>query len=180
MPKNYKISLPGPTPKLGESCRVMFLLFWGNFRHSRGSDRGREILHLFPIFRGFPPQRLPEPSKGGERLASSKTFSAIRLNVRKCSSWQAADRHAPFLADLDANQDREKQKTVNSTFCGRKWPILGPPFFIEFLGGAPEGATTLLHFSSSPDPLFKASKAPFLTLRVATPSGAPREAPRDF
>ena len=33
--------------------------------------------------------------------------------------------------------------------------------------------------SSAPDPLFKASEAPFLTLRVATPSGAPREAPLD-
>ena len=38
-----------------------------------------------------------------------------------------------------------------------------------------------LHFTfpSAPDPLFKASKAPFLTLRVATPSGAPRQAPLD-
>ena len=47
-------------------------------------------------------------------------------------------------------------------------------------GGAPEGATTLLHFSSAPDPLFKVSKAPFLTLRVATPSGAPRQAPLEL
>ena len=30
---------------------------------------------------------------------------------------------------------------------------------------------------SAPDPLFKASKAPFLTLRVATPLWAPRQAP---
>ena len=32
-------------------------------------------------------------------------------------------------------------------------------------------------FLSAADPLCEASKAPFLTLRVATPSGAPREAP---
>ena len=37
----------------------------------------------------------------------------------------------------------------------------------------------MLHFPSAPDPLFKASKAPFLTLRVATPSWAPRQAPLD-
>ena len=30
-----------------------------------------------------------------------------------------------------------------------------------------------LYFTSAPDPFFKASKAPFLTLRVATPSGTP-------
>ena len=46
-------------------------------------------------------------------------------------------------------------------------------------GGAPQGATSLIHFSSAPDPFFKASKAPFLTLRVATPTGAPRQAPLD-
>ena len=40
----------------------------------------------------------------------------------------------------------------------------------------PKGATTLLPLASAPDPLFKASKAPFLTLRIATLSGAPREA----
>ena len=47
-------------------------------------------------------------------------------------------------------------------------------------GAAPEGATTLLHLSSAPDPLFKASKPPFLTLRLATPSGAPRQALLDL
>ena len=57
---------------------------------------------------------------------------------------------------------------------------LVPVFSWSSSGGAPEGATSLLHFSSAPDPLFKASKAPFLTLRVATPSGAPRQVPLDF
>ena len=58
--------------------------------------------------------------------------------------------------------------------------------FMEFFRGRPRGgATTSLHFPSAPDPLVEASKAPFLTLRVATPSGAPCQAPleqfsRDF
>ena len=58
--------------------------------------------------------------------------------------------------------------------------ILSIPFFENhrvLQGGAPEGATTLLTFPSAPDPFFKASKAPTVTLRVATPSGAPRQAP---
>ena len=44
-------------------------------------------------------------------------------------------------------------------------------------GVPPRGAQLYFSFSSAPDPLFKASKAPFLTFRVATPSGAPRQAP---
>ena len=47
----------------------------------------------------------------------------------------------------------------------------------KIIGGAPEGPITLLRFPSAPDPLFKASKAPFLTRRVATPSGVPCQAP---
>ena len=48
------------------------------------------------------------------------------------------------------------------------------------LQGAPlRGRQLYLTFPGAPDPLFKASKAPFLTLRVATPSGAPRQAPLD-
>ena len=43
----------------------------------------------------------------------------------------------------------------------------------------PKGRQLYFIFPSAPDPLFKASKAPFLTLRVATPSGAPRQAPLD-
>ena len=35
-------------------------------------------------------------------------------------------------------------------------------------GGAPKGRQLSFNFASAPDPLFKASKAPFLTLRVAT------------
>ena len=46
-------------------------------------------------------------------------------------------------------------------------------------GGAPEGRQLYFTFPSAPDPLFKASKAPFLTLRVATLSGARRQAPLD-
>ena len=46
-------------------------------------------------------------------------------------------------------------------------------------GAPPRGRQLYFVFSSVPDPLFKASKAPFLTLRVATPSGAPRQAPLD-
>ena len=44
-------------------------------------------------------------------------------------------------------------------------------------GAPPRGRQLYFTFPSAPDPLFKASKAPFLTLRVATPSGAPRQAP---
>ena len=44
-------------------------------------------------------------------------------------------------------------------------------------GGGPKGRQLCFTFPSAPDPLFKASKAPFLTLRVATPSWAPRQAP---
>ena len=48
--------------------------------------------------------------------------------------------------------------------------------FIEFFRGRRQLYFT---FPRAPDPLFKASKAPFLTLRVSTPSGAPRQAPLD-
>ena len=61
--------------------------------------------------------------------------------------------------------------------AARMWLGCGSDASQSSSGGAPEGATTLLHFSSTPEPLFKASKAPCLTLRVATPSGAPRQAP---
>ena len=44
-------------------------------------------------------------------------------------------------------------------------------------GARPRGRQLYFTFPSAPDPLFKASKAPFLTLRVATPSGAPCQAP---
>ena len=68
------------------------------------------------------------------------------------------------------------------------WMISGAPFlsgpfvFRRVLqSGAPEGAKTLLRFSMCSRPFFfEASKAPFLTLRVATPSGAPRQAPLSF
>ena len=42
-------------------------------------------------------------------------------------------------------------------------------------GVPPRGRQLYFTFPSAPDPLFKASKA----LRVATPSGAPRQAPLD-
>ena len=44
-------------------------------------------------------------------------------------------------------------------------------------GAPPKGRQLYLSFPSALDPLFKASKAPFLTLRVAAPSGALRQAP---
>ena len=44
-------------------------------------------------------------------------------------------------------------------------------------GAALRGRQLYFIFPTPPDPLVKASKAPFLTLRVATPSGAPRQAP---
>ena len=43
----------------------------------------------------------------------------------------------------------------------------------------PRGRQLCFTFPSPPGPLFKAPKAPFLTLRVATLSGAPRQAPLD-
>ena len=60
--------------------------------------------------------------------------------------------------------------------------VISSAVFIEFFRGRPRGGATtlLLSFPSAPDPLFKASKAPFLTLRVATPSGAPCQAPLDL
>ena len=44
-------------------------------------------------------------------------------------------------------------------------------------GAPPTGRQLYFTFPSAPDPLFKASKALFLALRVATPSGAPCQAP---
>ena len=44
-------------------------------------------------------------------------------------------------------------------------------------GAPPTGRQLYFTFPSAPDPFFKVSKAPFLTLRVATPSGAARQAP---
>ena len=53
--------------------------------------------------------------------------------------------------------------------------MVAPPLLVFFRGHLRGGRP--LHFPSPPDPLFKASKALFLTLRVATPSGAPRQVP---
>ena len=47
-------------------------------------------------------------------------------------------------------------------------------------GTPPRGRQLYFTFPSALDPLFKASEAPFLTLRVATPSGAPRQAPLEI
>ena len=47
-------------------------------------------------------------------------------------------------------------------------------------GAPPTGRQLYVTSPSSPDPLCKALKAPSLTLRVATPLGAPREAPLDL
>ena len=44
-------------------------------------------------------------------------------------------------------------------------------------GAPPRGRQLYFTFAGVSDPFFKASKAPFLTLRVATPSGAPRQGP---
>ena len=45
-----------------------------------------------------------------------------------------------------------------------------------FRVATPRGRQPYFTFRSAPDPLVKASKAPSLTSRVATPSGAPRQA----
>ena len=50
-----------------------------------------------------------------------------------------------------------------------------PLFHRALQGVPPRGRQVYFTFPSAPDPLSKASKAPFLTLRVATPSGAPRQ-----
>ena len=61
--------------------------------------------------------------------------------------------------------------------CDTKWwPQFGACHRV-LQGVPPRGRQPYFTFSSAPDPLFKASKAPFLTLRIATPSGAPRQAP---
>ena len=51
-----------------------------------------------------------------------------------------------------------------------------PLRYHRVLQGALQGRQLAFTFPSAPDPLFKASKAPFLTLRVATLSGAPCQA----
>ena len=60
--KLTKIPLPGPTPENGEKLQkdykncisgVSLRLFWGNFPHFRGSDRGGEFLVIFPHFSGI-------------------------------------------------------------------------------------------------------------------------------
>ena len=48
-----------------------------------------------------------------------------------------------------------------------------------FRAAPPRGRQLYFTCPGAPDPLFKASKAPCLTLRVATPSGAPRQAPHE-
>ena len=53
----------------------------------------------------------------------------------------------------------------------------GPEDHRVLQGAPPRGRQVYFTFQSAPGPLFKASKAPFLTLRVATPSGHPRQAP---
>ena len=78
--------------------------------------------------------------------------------------------------------------TKNSIFgrfssLSRRPPPPAPPpqkrtfYFYCRLAVSERGRQLYFTFPSAPDPLFQASKAPFLTLRVATPSRAPRQAP---
>ena len=73
MGKNYKIPLPGPTPENGEKLHknykncifgVILPLFWGNFPHFRGSDRGGEFCNFSPFFGDFRPGGFPGPLRG--------------------------------------------------------------------------------------------------------------------
>ena len=61
--------------------------------------------------------------------------------------------------------------------CLRKCPLkclrFTCPVFHRVLHGAPpKGRQLYFTFPSAPEPFFKAPEAPFLTLRLATPSGA--------
>ena len=87
-----------------------------------------------------------------------------------------------LLPWIDENQKgtggrgREKIRHDNLRQTSRQF--IGNPKCHRVLEGAPpRGRQLYFTFPSAPDPLFRTLKAPFLTLRVATPSGAPRQAP---
>ena len=64
----------------------------------------------------------------------------------------------------------------DSRFCAAKLGSEKNTYHRVLQGAPPRGRQLYFTCPGAPDPLFKASRAPFLTLKAATPSGAPRQA----
>ena len=82
------------------------------------------------------------------------------------------DRHTRFRGCLNTSAEFSKCQILCRSGSRKRG--------VEFEGGIIEffkGRQVYFTFPSALDPVFKASKAPFLILRVATPSGVPRQAP---
>ena len=150
-------------------------IFWGFFFHTtrklkiklfevkkkpekilRTNLRTSEEKGLFPPFSGFPRYSL-HPAK----------------RAKKAENGQKAD----FQEGRPHNPLRLKPPFVTPPFAAARKGFENAKS-IEFFRRRPRGGRQLyLTSPRAPDPFFKASKAPFLTLRVATPSWAPRQAP---
>ena len=93
-------------------------------------------------------------------------FSQTR--AKKSGEVLAKNSQIEFSGKVAANNSR---KILHILHEGRNHRVLE--------GAPPRGRQLHFTFPSAPDPLFKASKAPLLTLTVVTPSGAPCQAPLD-
>ena len=102
--KNYKIPLPVRPPKFTEKLQknykncifgVILPLFWGNFPHFRGWDRGGEFCNFSLFFGDFRPGGFPGPVRG-KTTRNSSTKRVLSLGKMRdlipCDQRIAGDR----------------------------------------------------------------------------------------
>ena len=106
-------------------------------------------------------------------------FRTHEIRCEKCIATNFGPFWATFPEERGWAKFHQTIFTANPPCdCTKKIPAEVLLTLIEFFRGPPrDGRQLYLTFPSAPGPLFKASKAPFLALRDATPSGAPRQAP---
>ena len=153
---------------------------WPEGRNARGETRlrGPEVL-VIEFFRGGP--------RGGGQLyftlpsAPDPFFKASKApECTKLARFSAA-----AAAVFTLPQESRAFEAPRCAISSAKKIASEPRFLLRrqchsvLQGARQRGRQLYFTLPSAPDPLFKASKAPFLTLRVATPSGAPRQAPLD-
>ena len=88
MGKNYKISLPGPTPQNGENWpqkgekllrKFKFCNFSVIFPHFRGSDRAGEFCNFSPFFGDFHPGGSPGSVRGKTTRKTSASKNSLSV-----------------------------------------------------------------------------------------------------
>ena len=113
MGKNYKISLPGPTPENGKigpkkgknhSENTNFVIFSVIFPHFRGSDRGGEFCNFSPFFGDFRPGGFP---------------GSVRGKTTRNSSWNSGAPAAKIHAEI-REEFRDSRRTAQPPRRGLK------------------------------------------------------------